>query len=115
MENMEEEEAPMKVLSLKGPNLEEDIKKMAFESLKRGDTTELVSKLSSLLLKERETYSASSQAMSQAGLLVDWLELLDPTVISTCPELQQQLVFGRILRGKAASSSARPYLLSLLT
>jgi len=124
MENMEEEEAPMKVLSLKGPNLEEDIKKMAFESLKRGDTTELVSKLSSLLLKERETYSASSQAMSQAGLLVDWLELLDPTVISTCPELQQQLVFGRIIRKTAGTNigtvqepaqSSRPYLLSLLT
>ena len=124
MEQKEEEDTSMKVLSLKGPNLEEDIKKMAFESLKRGDTTELVGKLSSLLLKERETYSASSQAMSQAGLLVDWLELLDPTVISTCPELQQQLVFGRIMRKKASTStssvqestqSSRPYLLSLLT
>jgi len=62
--------------------------------------------------------------LNQAGLLVDWLELLDPTVISSCPELQQKLVFGRILRKKFGSSasssenssqSSRPYLLSLLT
>jgi len=122
MEPKGEENAPKKVLSLKGPDLEEDIKKMAFEALKRGDTTELVSKLSSLLLKEREASATSSQGMSQAGLLVDWLELLDPTVISTCPELQQQLVFGRTIRKKAVggvvvtpSQSSRPYLLSLLT
>eukprot|EP00092_Neocalanus_flemingeri_P015764 GFUD01017066.1.p1 GENE.GFUD01017066.1~~GFUD01017066.1.p1 ORF type:complete len:2079 (+),score=577.03 GFUD01017066.1:73-6309(+) len=124
MEPKGEENVPKKVLSLKGPNLEEDIKKMAFDSLKRGDTTELVSKLSSLLLKERETSGTTSQAMSQAGLLVDWLELLDPTVISTCPDLQQQLVFGRTIRKKAGASSgpvqtpaqsSRPYLLSLLT
>ena len=29
------------------------------------------------------------------GLLVDWLELLDPTIISSCPELQMKLVFGK--------------------
>ena len=30
----------------------------------------------------------------EVGLLVDWLELLDPTIISSCPELQMKLVFG---------------------
>ena len=31
----------------------------------------------------------------EVGLLVDWLELLDPTIISSCPELQMKLVFGK--------------------
>ena len=31
----------------------------------------------------------------EVGLLVDWLELLYPTIISSCPELQMKLVFGK--------------------
>ena len=31
----------------------------------------------------------------EVGLLVDWLELLDPTIISSCPELQMKLLFGK--------------------
>lgn len=30
-----------------------------------------------------------------SGLLVDWLEMLDPEVISSCPDLQQRLLFSR--------------------
>lgn len=30
-----------------------------------------------------------------SGLLVDWLEMLDPEVISSCPNLQQRLLFSR--------------------
>ena len=30
----------------------------------------------------------------EVGLLVDWLELLDPTIISSCPELQMKLLFS---------------------
>ena len=30
----------------------------------------------------------------EVGLLVDWLELLDPTIISSCPELQMKLLLG---------------------
>jgi len=52
--------------------------------------------------------------MAQAGLLIDWLELLDPSVVSACPELQQELVFGRRARVGEGRGS-RPYLLSLLT
>lgn len=29
-----------------------------------------------------------------SGLLVDWLEHLDPEVTSVCPELQQKLLFA---------------------
>lgn len=35
-----------------------------------------------------------SRAGANSGLLVDWLEKLDPEVISTCPELQQKLLFA---------------------
>ena len=31
----------------------------------------------------------------EVGLLVDWLELRDPTIISLCPELQMNLLFGK--------------------
>lgn len=30
-----------------------------------------------------------------SGLLVDWLEMLDPEVISSCPDPQQRLLFSR--------------------
>ena len=76
---------------------------MAQEALRKEDTAPLVSKLTTLLLKEREEAEGDPVAggrpyMAQAGLLIDWLELLDPSVVSTCPELQQELVFGRRAR-----------------
>lgn len=30
-----------------------------------------------------------------SGLLVDWLEMLDPEVVSNCPDLQRRLLFSR--------------------
>lgn len=30
-----------------------------------------------------------------SGLLVDWLEMLDPEVVSSCPDLQRRLLFSR--------------------
>lgn len=30
-----------------------------------------------------------------SGLLVDWLETLDPEVVSSCPDLQRKLLFSR--------------------
>ncbi|XP_057603817.1 integrator complex subunit 1 isoform X2 [Hippopotamus amphibius kiboko] len=53
-----------------------------------------------------------------SGLLVDWLELLDPEVVGSCPDLQQRLLFSRS-KGKGRPGpqvpSFRPYLLALLT
>ena len=103
-----------------GAKTEEEIRALAESALRREDTAPLVSRLSSLLLKDRGEGSTPPGGlyMAQAGLLVDWLELLDPTVISSCPELQQQLVFGRAgprVGEGGASHSSRPYLLSLLT
>lgn len=30
-----------------------------------------------------------------SGLLVDWLEMLDPEVVSSCPDLQHRLLFSQ--------------------
>ncbi|NXJ31092.1 INT1 protein, partial [Dicrurus megarhynchus] len=65
--------------------------------------------------KEVESCSAESAWPGPAsGLLNDWLEMLDPEVISSCPDLQQKLLFSW---NKAGSQlpSFRPYLLALLT
>ena len=32
---------------------------------------------------------------STAGLLVDWLQLLDPELVSQAPDVQQQLLFAK--------------------
>ena len=75
--------------------------------------------------------------VTTAGLLIDWLKLLDPEIISTCPGLQQKLLFAKeqiATRGPNPGTSAstaseasdtggdkpvrvsnQPYLLSLLT
>ncbi|XP_064607195.1 integrator complex subunit 1-like [Liolophura sinensis] len=55
---------------------------------------------------------------SAANLLTDWLELLDPEVIQSTPELQRMLIFGRQPGGQDQErdrGSNQPYLLALLT
>uniref|UniRef100_A0A3B3UAH8 Integrator complex subunit 1 n=1 Tax=Poecilia latipinna TaxID=48699 RepID=A0A3B3UAH8_9TELE len=61
--------------------------------------------------KEVETKSGCEVTKSglNSGLLVDWLEHLDPEVTSVCPDLQQKLLFAR------GTPAYRPYLLALLT
>lgn len=79
--------------------------------------------VSSLLLQEEEP-DADGGGLEPArlgpasGLLVDWLEMLDPEVVSSCPDLQQKLLFSR-RKGKGHAGvqvpSFRPYLLALFT
>ena len=101
---------------ISGPNIEDQLKIMAHEALGKSDTKDLVSKISSMLLEDKH--------QGQTGLLVDWLELLDPTIISSCPDLQMKLVFGKTIKklegvdvndDKVPAGNCRPYLLSLLT
>lgn len=89
-----------------------------------------VAVVSSLLLPEKEeplvpgkqdADSCSQEAERLgpcSGLLVDWLEMLDPEVVGSCPDLQQRLLFSRG-KGKGHPGpqvpSFRPYLLALLT
>ncbi|KAF7243078.1 Integrator complex subunit 1, partial [Varanus komodoensis] len=63
-----------------------------------------ISLVSSLLLQDKdeipvkeEPESLSTEAAqpgASSGLFIDWLELLDPEVISSCPDLQQRLLFS---------------------
>ncbi|XP_070811006.1 integrator complex subunit 1 [Pituophis catenifer annectens] len=82
-----------------------------------------ISVVTSLLLQCREESrikkeAESSSVESASGLFIDWLELLDPEVVSSCPDLQQKLLFSWD-KGKDSSESEplsfRPYLLALLT
>uniref|UniRef100_A0A671TY99 Integrator complex subunit 1 n=1 Tax=Sparus aurata TaxID=8175 RepID=A0A671TY99_SPAAU len=77
----------------------------------------------SLLLQESEERAVKKEADSNtsevtksglsSGLLVDWLEHLDPEVTSVCPDLQQKLLFA--LNKARGTPAYRPYLLALLT
>ncbi|KAM9372662.1 integrator complex subunit 1 [Phaethornis superciliosus] len=83
--------------------------------------------VSSLLLQDKEETpvkkeldSCSAEAAwlgPSSGLLNDWLEMLDPEVISSCPDLQQKLLFSwnKVSRAGSQVPSFRPYLLALLT
>lgn len=83
--------------------------------------------VSSLLLQEEEPLAAGKPDADgggleavrlgpSSGLLVDWLEMLDPEVVSSCPDLQHRLLFSqRKGKGQAQVPSFRPYLLTLFT
>ncbi|XP_048256851.1 integrator complex subunit 1-like [Haliotis rufescens] len=61
----------------------------------------------------------SPMLVSTASLLIDWLELLDPEIIQSNPDLQQQLIFAKKTvsqpRERVPGSRKEPYLLALLT
>ena len=97
-------------LDLTSPDAEKQLKVLVEEALRHGDTRDLVTRIFILLLDV--THRGTT------GLLVDCLELLDPTIISSCPVLQVKLVFGKTIRnldGKEEMGNCRPYLLLLLT
>uniref|UniRef100_G3RX15 Integrator complex subunit 1 n=1 Tax=Gorilla gorilla gorilla TaxID=9595 RepID=G3RX15_GORGO len=83
--------------------------------------------VSSLLLQEEEPLAGGKPGADggsleavrlgpSSGLLVDWLEMLDPEVVSSCPDLQHRLLFSwRKGKGQAQVPSFRPYLLTLFT
>ncbi|KAK1162914.1 hypothetical protein AOXY_G17905 [Acipenser oxyrinchus oxyrinchus] len=101
---------------------------IGMETVTKHTVTGPVAMVNTLLLHEGEETSVKMEAdagsmemantVSSSGLLIDWLELLDPEVISVCPDLQQRLLFAWI-KGKesmgAQTPSYRPYLLALLT
>lgn len=119
------------LMEVKSPYLEELLSLLmtiGTETGSPGSTAGPVAMVISLLLQETEErgvkveldskITESKKPGSCSGLLVDWLELLDPEVTSVCSDLQQKLLFAQ---NKAKSSgvsvapSYRPYLLALLT
>ncbi|XP_022109567.1 integrator complex subunit 1-like isoform X2 [Acanthaster planci] len=93
-----------------------------------------VGMLSRLLIHQQEKHSSVSGTQttyhpqllsSTAGLLTDWLALLDPEACQACPELQQQAMFAKVPLGNGKSPMGSEgdcqkrigsaYLLALLT
>ncbi|KAM4023912.1 integrator complex subunit 1 [Anomaloglossus baeobatrachus] len=119
------------MIEAKSPYLEEFLTvllSVTIETTSRFTATGPVAVVSSLLLQEQEealgkkgSESCSleaSRAKPSSGLLIDWLDLLDPEVISSCPDLQQRLLFSwNKVKSPSGSQSPsfRPYLLALLT
>ncbi|XP_042197003.1 integrator complex subunit 1 [Callorhinchus milii] len=87
-----------------------------------------VSLINSLLQQEAEEPAVKMEVdnnsmeglrpVSATGLLIDWFELLDPEVISCCPDQQQRLLFAwnkATAQPGSQVASFRPYLLAVLT
>ncbi|KAJ8389650.1 hypothetical protein AAFF_G00115260 [Aldrovandia affinis] len=118
------------LVEVKSPYLEEVLSLLMTVGMDTGGATAMtgpVAMVISLLLQETEEMAVKVQdsnnsevtkAPPYSGLLVDWLELLDPEVTSVCPDLQQKLLFA-LNKGKgthtAPGPSYRPYLLAMLT
>uniref|UniRef100_A0A8C4NC36 Integrator complex subunit 1 n=1 Tax=Eptatretus burgeri TaxID=7764 RepID=A0A8C4NC36_EPTBU len=61
------------------------------------------------------TQQCTRSFLLPAGLLIDWLELLDPEMMSSCPDVQMKLLFMNSTGAASTGLTFRPYLLSLLT
>uniref|UniRef100_A0A3P8TH16 Integrator complex subunit 1 n=1 Tax=Amphiprion percula TaxID=161767 RepID=A0A3P8TH16_AMPPE len=107
------------LMEVKSPYLEELLSLLMTVGTQNG-TAGPVAMVISLLLQESEERAVKKEVDStngsevtksglNSGLLVDWLEHLDPEVTSVCPDLQQKLLFAR------GTPAYRPYLLALLT
>ncbi|XP_057202445.1 integrator complex subunit 1 isoform X1 [Triplophysa rosa] len=119
------------LIEIKSPYLEELLSMLMTVGTETGaprNTAGPVAMVISLLLQETEErgvkievdskISESKKPGSCSGLLVDWLELLDPEVTSVCSDLQQKLLFAQNKvkgGGVNVAPSYRPYLLALLT
>ncbi|TNM96913.1 hypothetical protein fugu_015069 [Takifugu bimaculatus] len=107
------------LMEARSPYLEELLSLLMTQSGTAGSVTTLIS----LLLQKSEEGAVKKEADSNncevtksglsSGLLVDWLEHLDPEVTSVCPDRQQKLLFA--LNKARGSPAYRPYLLALLT
>ncbi len=103
-------------------NFERDLRHRVEEALSKRSTDSLVGEMAQMLLDEGKQQKTTAK---KAGLIVDWLEMLDPELIQLTPEVQQQLLFSKsLLKVKEKDSiekhrrrhhSSRPYLLTMLT
>lgn len=110
------------LMEVKSPYLEELLSLLMTVGTQSG-TAGPVAMVISLLLQESEERAVKKEPDSNnseviksglnSGLLVDWLEHLDPEVTSVCPDLQQKLLFA--LNKAKGTPAYRPYLLALLT
>uniref|UniRef100_A0A8D3C7C7 Integrator complex subunit 1 n=1 Tax=Scophthalmus maximus TaxID=52904 RepID=A0A8D3C7C7_SCOMX len=103
------------LMEVKSPYLEELLSLLMTVGTQNG-TAGPVAMVISLLLQETEEQGVKKEVTKSglsSGLLVDWVEHLDPEVTSVCPDLQQKLLFA--LNKVRGTPAYRPYLLALLT
>ncbi|XP_054616240.1 integrator complex subunit 1 isoform X2 [Dunckerocampus dactyliophorus] len=111
------------LMEAKSPYLEELLSLLMTVGTQNG-TAGPVAMVISLLLQESEERAVKKDANANSssevaksglssGLLVDWMEYLDPEVTSVCPDLQQKLLFA--INKARGTPAYRPYLLALLT
>jgi integrator complex subunit 1 len=140
-----EETVAYNALKLSTPQeFEGQINRLVEEALKKKSTRPLVNAMSKMLLeeeklqvavkieptegkrikKEKQAANGSlvdvrSDVKTKAGLLVDWLESLDPELVQATPELQQKLLFSksliRLTDSGVRERTSQPYLLTMLT
>ncbi|XP_045031439.1 integrator complex subunit 1 [Daphnia magna] len=95
--------ADLNTLDLSSKRLERHLQQLAARALETNDTRSLVKSIVSNL-------SQNGSKEKSAGLLVDWMELLDPEIITAQPDLETRLLFGKTLH----PPSCRPYGLAML-
>lgn len=79
-------------------------------AIKMGDSQQLIHALSEVLCGDM----FESEKVTTSFVIVDWLEHLEPECISSCPELQHQLLFHNSTKNELLRTTFRPYLLALL-
>ena len=124
-------------------DLEKHLKEVVEKALKKRSTKSLVNAMSRILLEEEHLnapaakssgkkldspqHHVSSGVKAKAGLFVDWLGKLDPELIQSNPEIQQQLLFSKSIlevsgngdedpqQQQQQQQTCQPYLLTMLT
>ncbi|XP_058800792.1 integrator complex subunit 1 isoform X2 [Phymastichus coffea] len=109
---------PAAILESAEPQRIENVgRKLLDICMKQHKNDSLVEGMAKLLVADSE----QGAIKPRTGLLIDWLALVEPELIGTCPSLQMRLLFGktnvyvRIDESVVSSHSCRPYLLTLLT
>ena len=128
----EQDYQELKRISSTDKDFEKHVKEIVEKALKKRSTKSLVNAMSRILLeeehltkvkgskKDQQQQQVSSGVKAKAGLFVDWLGKLDPELVQSNPEVQQQLLFSKSILAAADNKrkldqTCQPYLLTMLT
>lgn len=103
-------EALTSVARNESKRFEEALCVLVQRAIKMGDSQQLIHALSKILCENM----FESEKVTTSFVIVDWLEHLEPECISSCPELQFQLLFHNSTKNELLRTTFRPYLLALL-
>ncbi|XP_076057704.1 integrator complex subunit 1 [Oratosquilla oratoria] len=97
--------------------LEAEIRLVVAKSMKAGVVSEVVGALTLLLVNMSSVKLNPEEEQSwtegHLALLLDWLQVLDPELLTVPVELRQPLLFGQ--RGKGSGGKSQAYLLAAFT